>query len=550
MRYDTTRIRDISHIRLDGVSHSYGAHRVLTDLDLVVDGSERLGLLGENGAGKSTLLRIIAGIEQPDSGRAERPRRTTLLHQEVVAEPGDTAATLLERALAEVRAIEAELEASALCLGEAEGDARYSEALAAAERAEIWTTDARRDAILNGIGLAALPLTTRLDDMSGGQRSRFALAATLLARPTALILDEPTNHLDDGALDFLRNTLLAWRGPVVFASHDRTFLDEVATTLVDIDPSRGGATRFGGNYTEYLDAKAAERARWEAQYAEEQDELVRLTEGVEVTSRAIDGGRGRRDNDKMAYGMKASWVEKQVSRRVRNARGRLEQLEREQIAEPPAQLSFEGIPSGIHPLEPGRIVTVADAHIAGRLHVPKLKVDSTTRMLVTGPNGSGKSTLLSVIAGTLDLDDGRVDRRAGLRMALLEQDVRFADPRRTARAHYDSTLGEKRAAAVPLASLGLLSARDLDRPIGDLSVGQQRRVALALIIAKPPHLFLLDEPTNHLSLSLAQELEAALGTYPGAVVVATHDRWLRRRWKGKEVRLGQKAAMARTAEFG
>lgn len=149
-----------------------------------------------------------------------------------------------------------------------------------------------------------------------------------------------------------------------------------------------------------------------------------------------------------------------------------------------------------------------------------------------------KSTLLAALAGLLPLDAGRRVARRGLRVALLEQDVRFAEPERSARELYARAVGNRRAELLPLADLGLLAARDLDRPVGALSVGQQRRLALALVVARPPHLFLLDEPTNHLSLQLAGELERALGTYPGAVVVATHDRWLRARWEGREVRLG------------
>ena len=185
-----------------------------------------------------------------------------------------------------------------------------------------------------------------------------------------------------------------------------------------------------------------------------------------------------------------------------------------------------------------------DARLAHRLHLETLALRPRDRLLVTGANGAGKSTLLGMLAGSLTPDSGSVTRRKGLRVALLEQDVRFAEPGRTATGTYLATLGERRAEAIPLADLGLLGPSELDRPVGQLSVGQQRRLALALIIAKPPHVFLLDEPTNHLSLTLATELEDALGEYPGAVVVASHDRWLRRRWRGASMALvdGHRAA--------
>lgn len=543
---------DIQQLRADGVTRSYGDRVVLRDVDLVVSAGDRLGLIGENGAGKSTLLRILAGIDEPDDGEAVRPVRTGILMQELELPDDTTVGELLEQALGEVRAVEQELETSAAALGDTgspgDGSAeqRYAAALDAAERADVWTADARLDAVVDGLGIAAIERSRRLGEVSGGQRSRFALAALLVARPTALLLDEPTNHLDDEAVAFLRGHLSEWPGPVLFASHDRAFLDEVATGLVDIDPSRpvpvGEASpvvEFGGPFSEYLGWKAAELDRWSTRYEEEQAELRLLASAVHDVAPRINHDRGIRDNNRMAFGMRGDRVEQQISRRVRNAQLRLEVLEREQVRRPPRQLSFAGIPSGSTVLDEGELLLdLADARVDGRLHLERLQLAPRSRVLVTGANGSGKSTLLAVLAGSLRLDAGTLLRRKGLRVGLLEQDVAFPDAERSPREVYDRTLGEARAARTPLAGLGLLALRDLDRPIGQLSVGQQRRLALALIIARPPHLFLLDEPTNHLSLALATELEDALGDYPGAVVIASHDRWLRRRWTGDRLRLG------------
>lgn len=553
---DTTRTFgraiDIRQLRADGVTRSFGDRVVLREVDLVVSAGDRLGLIGENGAGKSTLLRILAGIDEPDDGEAVRPLRTGILMQELGLPEDTTVGELLEQALGEVRAVEQELETAAAALGGtgsaggAPAEERYAAALDAAERADVWTADARLDAVVDGLGLAGIERSRRLGEVSGGQRSRFALAALLVARPTALLLDEPTNHLDDEAVAFLRGQLSEWPGPVLFASHDRAFLDEVATGLVDIDPSRpvpvGEASpvvEFGGPFSEYLGWKAAELDRWSARYEEEQAELRRLASAMHEVAPRINHDRGIRDNNRMAFGMRGDRVEQQISRRVRNAQLRLEVLEREQVRRPPRPLSFAGIPSGSTVLAEGeQLLDLTDARVDGRLQLGRLQLAPRSRLLVTGANGAGKSTLLAVLAGSLRLDAGTVLRRKGLRVGLLEQDVAFPDAERSPREVYDRTLGEARAARTPLAGLGLLALRDLDRPIGRLSVGQQRRLALALIIARPPHLFLLDEPTNHLSLALATELEDALGDYPGAVVIASHDRWLRRRWTGGRLRLG------------
>ncbi|MDR6904820.1 macrolide transport system ATP-binding/permease protein [Agromyces sp. 3263] len=570
------------HLHADGLSASYGGRRVFTDLGFAVAPGQRLGLIGENGVGKSTLLRLIAGVDERSdaasaaldeadvSGRLTRPVRTGLLRQELPFRPEQRLRDVIEAALAEVRTMERELDDAAAALadpgvtdaGAAAASARYSAALDAAERADVWSVEARRDEVLDGLGVSGISLDRRIDEVSGGQRSRFALAALLLSSPDALLLDEPTNHLDDDAATYLEDRLRAWRGPVLFASHDREFLDRVATALLDLDPGRAGAlqlaasgatagasrdevlaasggTVFGGGFSEYLSVKAEERERWERQYDDEQEELRRLRLAATDTARNVSHGRAATDNDKFITKFKRANVEQTVSRRVRNVEQRLVTLERDQVRKPPALLEFAGIPSGSHALEEpsGLLLQLSGVSVAGRLEVGSLQVAPLTRLLVTGAIGAGKSTLLGVLAGTQSVDAGTVQRRRGLRVQLLEQDVRFADPDASPRRLYERVLGARRAEQVPLTSLGLIAARDADRPVGALSVGQQRRLALALVIARPPHVFLLDEPTNHLSLGLATDLEAALGSYPGAVVIASHDRWLRRRWAAERLQL-------------
>ncbi|MEV1130062.1 ATP-binding cassette domain-containing protein [Agromyces sp. NPDC049794] len=574
------------HLRADGLSATYPDRRIFTDLGFSVAPGQRLGLIGENGVGKSTLLRLLAGeSDAVVEGRLTRPARTGRLAQELPFQPHERVGDILEDALADVRAIERELDAAsaALALSAADDDrateaahTRYADALDAAERAEVWSAEARRDELLQGLGVAEVGLDRPIGEISGGQRSRFALAALLLRAPDALLLDEPTNHLDDAAAAFLEERLRVWRGPVLFASHDREFLDRVATGLLDLDPGRagalalagtgggtgGGSTRddvlaasggtvFGGGFSEFLTVKGAERERWQRQYDAEQEELAQLRERVGGVTRRVAHGRAATDNDKFLKHFKGGRVEQAVSRRVRNAEQRLETLEREQVGKPPAPLAFAGIPSGSHALEEasGLLLQLSDVAVDGRLELDEFAVAPLTRLLVTGANGAGKSTLLGVLAGTLAVDRGVVHRRRGLRVQLLEQDVRFTDPDAAPRRLYERVLGERRAGQVPLSSLGLIATRDENRPVGSLSVGQQRRLALALVIARPPHVFLLDEPTNHLSLALATDLEEALGTYPGAVVIASHDRWLRRRWAGERLELeaGRRVAHASVA---
>lgn len=255
-----------------------------------------------------------------------------------------------------------------------------------------------------------------------------------------------------------------------------------------------------------------------------------------MTARRVAPDRGPRDNEKMGYGRRAGRVQSQISRRVRNASRRLEELERTRVAEPPRPLRFAPgdlvarAEEGDHPL-----VSLRDVRVAGRLALDGLEVAAADRLLITGGNGAGKSTLLAVLAGHLAAE-GVVYRRPGLTVGLLAQDTGFERLDRTVRDTYELSVGPERAEKVPIGSLGLMHEADLAKPVGHLSVGQRRRLALALLVARPPHLLLLDEPTNHLSPRLCDELEEALGTAgPGAIVVAGHDRWLRRRWRGREL---------------
>ncbi|GAA0396475.1 hypothetical protein GCM10010357_16970 [Streptomyces luteireticuli] len=388
-----------------------GTRRVLDGVCLTASPGHRIGLIGENGVGKTTLLRVLAGTDEPDSGSVVRPPDLGFLHQEMPCAAGATIADALDDALRETREIVAELDLLAQDLARTpEGAPGHPELLDAyarhlehAQQREVWDADRRAAIVLDGLGLGALPVGRTLDSLSGGQRGRLALAALLVRRPSALLLDEPTNHLDDSAAAFLEEQLRALPGVVVAASHDRAFLDAVCTDIIDLDPGMHGPVRHGGNYSAYLGEKRAERERRLRRHAEEQQELAALRRSAEVTARLVAPGRERRDNEKMGYGHRSGRVQHQVSRRVRNASRRLQELERDQVAAPPEVLRLRHAPLA-RPSEEGTLVALRRVRVPGRLVVDRLDVPATERLLVTGDNGAGKSTLLAVLAGRLETE--------------------------------------------------------------------------------------------------------------------------------------------------
>ena len=518
------------------LTKSYGDRVVLDGVDLLAHPGQPLGVVGENGAGKSTLLRLLAGVERPDSGTVHRPEDLGYLGQEPDFAPDATIGEVLDDALAPLHDAVSRLERLAADLDAPAVAEDYDRTLGWATVHSAWDADTRARAAAARLGLGALDRDRPVAALSGGQRSRLALAALITRQPGCVLLDEPTNHLDDAAMDLLEGFLVDLPGVVVVASHDRAFLEAVCAAVVDLDPAHlgvdgSGGTRFTGGYGAYLGAKRAARLRWQEAFEAQQEQLDELRRAARTTARQVAHDRPPRDGDKFIYSFKGGNVARTVSRRVKDTERRIEGIERDRVPRPPAPLEFRGVPAPAR-RSAGSLVAVRDLGVEGRLAVPRLDVAAGDRLLVSGANGSGKSTLLKVLAGVLEPSTGTVDVRAH-RVGYLPQDVVFARPDRTPQEVYADATGSP----TPLSRLGLLHPRDLSRAVGVLSLGQQRRLALAVLLARAPDLLLLDEPTNHLSLTLAEELEASLRGWSGTVVLATHDRWLRRRWDGATLAL-------------
>lgn len=566
-----------AHIAVTGISKSFPDRRVLTDVSFTVHSAERACLVGENGSGKTTLLRILAGIDDDHLGTASVPSPVGFYHQEPPYPREWTLDQVLDDATRTQRAAVENVAAAAERVADGdEGAARdYEHALAVADRTGAWDIDVIVDQVLHGLGLDGIAPQRTAASLSGGEAARLSLAWLLISRPSTLLLDEPTNHLDDRGTDLLISLLRTWKGPVLAASHDRAFVDEIATKILDLDPAptmhRGapgddsplsglGITVFTGTLSGHLLAKRAERERWEKQYRDEQRELKRLRGTVDDSRLLGTGSWKPRTEIRMAKKYYADRNAKHTSRRVRDAERDLARLEETQVRKPPPPLTFAGFNSD----EEERRETAASAegpllvgtqlHIPGRLDPVDLALSATARLLITGENGTGKSSLLGILSGRITEYEGAVTRPRSLRAGELEQNVdlgRYSQDWRSTPVEelYRTAVGDQTAGRLPLSSRGLIAGRDLTRPAGRLSTGQQRRLDLAIVLAAQPELLILDEPTNHFSLALVDELERAIPTFPGAVVIASHDRRLRETWAGERFDLIGASAPRRSARF-
>ncbi|MFF8729326.1 TlrC/CarA/OleB/SrmB family ABC-F type ribosomal protection protein [Streptomyces sp. NPDC015171] len=538
-----------AQLTLQNITRRYDDHVVLDDVSFSVKPGERAGVIGDNGAGKSTLLRLIAGQDRPDNGELTVLAPGGLGHlAQSSALPGESSVQdAVDMALAELRELEARMRHAEAGLAGLTGtelatalDA-YARLVARYEARAGYEADARVDIALHGLGLPGLARDRPLGTLSGGERSRLALAATLASQPELLLLDEPTNDLDDQAVAWLEAHLRAHRGTVLAVTHDRVFLERVTTTILEV--AEGKVTRYGDGYGGYLAGKAAERRRRLREYADWRTELARNRKLAATNVARLDGiprklplavfGHGGFRTRGRGHGAMV---------RIRNAKERVERLTARPVAPPPEPLVFAARMSTADGETSRSAADLTGIRVKDRLHVPSLRIGGADRLLVTGPNGAGKTTLMRVLAGELRPDEGTVRTRG--RVGHLKQEetpwpggLTVAQAFAHGRGDGGGGGGDLQEHIDRLLALGLFSPADLRRKVGELSYGQRRRIDLARLVSEPVDLLLLDEPTNHLSPALVEEVEQALAGYPGAVVVVTHDRRMRDRFTGRHMEL-------------
>lgn len=528
------------------LSKSYTINTVLNNISFVINTYDRVGLVGTNGVGKSVLLKLLVGQEKVDYGTISYASSVEIgyLPQATPKFYGRTIDDLILESVGNLRQLEErmrQLEVAMTTSVETELSTlleQYSDISTKFQERGGYELDHRIDVVLVGLGLSHLPRTRYVDTLSGGEKARIGLATLLLRSADLLLLDEPTNHLDFASMEWLETYLLHHKGAVLYASHDRQFLNRTSKQIFEIDEYTHELKKYAGNYDAYKLTKETEMVKWKEEYEWQQEKIKELKHSIKGTARTVGGHhRSRKDNEKYDYTARGERAEQAVSRAVKAAEEQLKRLEVNLIPRPPDPLHinphFDSKPlfasTAINAVHLSKKFDNRDV-----LRNISFEVASDSHIVILGPNGAGKSTLLKIIADLEEPDDGNVYITSVARISYLPQEANFPDLTKTALEAYSYDLdGSEEEFVASLLRYGLFSYNDLFKPIGQLSIGQRRKLEIARLIAVSPNILLLDEPTNHISLDVLEAFEAAVAHFPGPVIAVSHDRWFIQHFKSE-----------------
>ena len=513
---------------------SYGIQPLLQDISFSVSNNERIGLIGPNGCGKTTLIRLLAGIEQPDSGTVTSTRphlRIGYLAQGMDFAPGQTFHSALGLASVSQTELESEVASLASALSANPSDStiqtQYDSTLQ-----QLSTFNLQPSSILAPLGLADFPLDTPVQHLSGGQKTRLMLARVLLEEPHLLLLDEPTNHLDIEMLEWLEEWLNRFQGAALIVSHDRAFLDNTVTSILELDPSTHGLRSYPGNYGDYLEQKMNEREKQAQAYQDQQDEITQLRSAavhIRGLTKMKKGGKAD-GGDKFATGFFGNRATKNVAGRAKHVEARIEKLLTEDRIEKPKQNWQMKLDFGA-PEHQSKDVMVTELLNIGYtpdrplLENITLHIRAGQRIALTGPNGCGKTTLIRTIAGKLNPLAGRLRLGATVKLGYMTQEQELLNPAFTALQTIQNVAPFNETEARNFLHYFLFKGDDALRPSSSLSFGERARLQLGTLVAQGCTFLLLDEPINHLDIPSRARFEEALARFKGTILAVVHDRY-------------------------
>lgn len=497
------------YITLDNASLAFGHHALLDKAAFQLDPGERVGLIGRNGAGKSSLLKAIAGEIKLDDGSVWRAPSVRIVYvpQEPALDASHTIYEAVSEGLGNMQKILVQYHAITHAMSEPDADFELLMPKMEALQHELdaqggWDMQSRVETVLSRLSLDADALVSTL---SGGWRKRVALGRALVAEPEVLLLDEPTNHLDLQAIEWLEDLLLGFKGAVLFITHDRRFLDKLATRITELD--RGKLTDFVGSYSQYQ-IKKAELLEVEATHAAKFDKVLAQEE---------------------------AWIRQGIkARRTRNE-GRVRQLEKLRLERAARRERQGNVKLNLDAGErSGKLV--AELENVAKAYGDKVLIKGfSSRILrgdrigLLGPNGIGKTTLLKLILGEEEADSGKIQRGTNMQVAYFDQmreqlneDATLADTISPGSDYVE--IGNERKHVISYLEDFLFPPQRARSPVKSLSGGERNRLLLARLFARPANVLVLDEPTNDLDIDTLELLESLLQDYPGTLFLVSHDR--------------------------
>ncbi|WP_077305178.1 ABC-F family ATP-binding cassette domain-containing protein [Terribacillus halophilus] len=504
-------------LQANNITKLFGADVILSNIKLEVQTQDRLAIVGRNGAGKSTLLKILAGEMTYDEGNVFLAKEATLgyLEQHTGLESEKSILEEMKTVFADLIHQEQELRRLETKMGNPDliaDEAAYQQLLTNYDTKQQafrlnggYQYEADIRSVLNGLRFGDKDLSTPIGSLSGGQKTRLALGKLLLQKPDVLILDEPTNHLDISTLDWLEGYLSSYQGAVVVVSHDRYFLDKTVNTVIEI--AHNHSVRYKGNYSSYLDQKAANYEKEMKQYEKQQSEIKKMEE----------------------------FVQKNIARATttKRAQSRRKQLEKMDRMERPlhdassAKLTFDiDRRSGNDVLKVKELAYQYPESTSPVFQDVSFHMNRQDRIALTGPNGTGKTTLLKTIIGKLPAKTGDVELGAGVSIGYYDQEQTELHSSKSVLAELwdEYPLMDEKDIRTILGNF-LFTGDDVLKVVNTLSGGEKARLALAKLMMQKSNLLIMDEPTNHLDLDSKEVLEGALANYPGTILFVSHDRY-------------------------